>query len=99
VNYFTNQSRERLHRAGVIHGDAKPANLRIGWLRAVLVDFGVAAAPRGGHPGAALHIGPNPYAPMELCYEDPELRGPWAEAHVLQLTSPAVLCPLTKRGV
>jgi serine/threonine protein kinase len=75
---------ERLHRAGVIHGDVKPANLRIGpEQRAVLVDFGVAALPRGGDPGAALRIGPNPYAPMELCYEDPELRGPWTDVYGL----------------
>ncbi|MGH8566470.1 MAG: protein kinase domain-containing protein [Gammaproteobacteria bacterium] len=75
---------ERLHRAGVIHGDVKPANLRIGpGQRAVLVDFGVAALPCGGHPGAALDIGPNPYAPMELCYEDPELRGPWTDVYGL----------------
>jgi len=68
---------ERLHRAGVIHGDVKPANLRIGpGQRAVLVDFGVAALPGGGHPGAALNIGPNPYAPMELCYEGPFAPGP-----------------------
>ena len=52
---------ERLHRAGVIHGDVKPANLRIGpEQRTVLVDFGVAALPCGGHPGAALNIGPTP---------------------------------------
>jgi len=75
---------ERLHRAGVIHGDVKPANLRIGpEQRTVLVDFGVAALPCGGHPGAALNIGPNPYAPMELCYEDPELRGPWTDIYGL----------------
>ncbi|MDQ3583297.1 MAG: hypothetical protein M3495_17565, partial [Pseudomonadota bacterium] len=75
---------ERLHRAGVIHGDVKPANLRIGpGQRAVLVDFGVAALPCGGHPGAALNIGSNPYAPMELSYEDPELRGPWTDVYGL----------------
>ncbi|MGH8478291.1 MAG: protein kinase domain-containing protein [Gammaproteobacteria bacterium] len=75
---------ERLHRAGVIHGDVKPANLRVGpGETAVLVDFGVAAPPGGGHPNAALHIGPNPYAPMELCYEDPELRGPWTDVYGL----------------
>ncbi|MGQ0593380.1 MAG: protein kinase domain-containing protein [Gammaproteobacteria bacterium] len=75
---------ERLHRAGVIHGDVKPVNLRVGpGPTAVLVDFGVAAPPGGRHPNAALQFGPNPYAPMELYYEDPELRGPWTDVYGL----------------
>ncbi len=62
-----------LHRAGVLHGDLKPANIVVTPAgRAVLVDFGLAATWQ--RPGAALGLTARYAAPELLAGHPPEVR-------------------------
>ncbi|MFT5355398.1 MAG: DNA-binding NtrC family response regulator [Polyangiales bacterium] len=47
----------RVHAAGVIHGDIKPANIVATGLAASLVDFGLAGPPRSSSPHVSGTIG------------------------------------------
>jgi hypothetical protein len=81
---------DHAHRQGVVHRDIKPSNIHItegGASRAVLLDFGLAAAPGAGRiTRSGAQLGSLHYMSPEQVRGDVDLVGPRSDVYSLGVT-------------